>query len=466
MQLSALSSLPSPLSVPVLVSRNAKIDASRVVFANARPLHAQPVPPVLQEPVWQKRLNTFEKLSDWARLAFSKTPVFVYQGGSVLEATGQFSQKAVLVQGDQIRRVSATLPTAAFFVRRYLGGPTHRVALNGLLMTPGLIDQHTHGAFGKDYMQNSPAEMQSLLHTLPRYGVTSVLATLVSAPFEQIRAAMGRVETVMANAVNAPKSARVLGMHLEGPFISQDFRGAHVAGFLQPVEQARFVQAGVLHPQLKLVTLAPELDKNLALTRYLAANGVRVSAGHTGATYADIQQAQRAGLSGVTHLFNAMPSLHHREPGVVGAALTLPGLKAELIADGHHVNPALVSMVAALRPNDMILVSDSMCLAGMPNGSRRDFAGQEVHVKDGCVRNKEGAIAGSSAILGQTVQAVSRQGLMPFATAVQMASKNAADFLGRSDLGRLAPRAAADFVLWDPKTLTVKATYIAGQKVY
>lgn len=408
-------------------------------------------------------------IKDWFRFAFGKAPVRIIQNAQVLLENGQFATQNVTTLGDKFYQVSDKLPGLALWVRKQLGHSIQVTNAQGHLMTPGLIDQHNHGALGVDLMTASPQEMNSLMRKLPAYGVTGIAATMVTAPKDDMAQAIQRVE--QAIQTQGPQQTRLLGIHLEGPFLNKGYNGTHNPKWM--LEPSLTTMAGLESPNLRLVSLAPELDQNAQLTKALVSKGIRVLAGHTDASLQQMKQATDAGLSGVTHLYNRMPALHHREPGVIGAALTLPSLKSEIIADGVHVHPSVLRFTLQSKPQDMILVTDSMYLAGLPDGQSGMMAGEKVKCQEGKVYvESKGCdprtivLAGSAAILNQCVQNVVRWGITNFATAVQMASKNPADFMGLTQVGRIKSNALADFVLWDPKTLKVNQTYIGGNKVY
>ena len=422
----------------------------------------------------QDRMTLFQSklgsVKAWIGLAFGSSPVHVIQNAQVLLETGQFAPQTVTTLGGKFYQVSERLPALALWIRNRLNHPIRLTDARGNYMTPGLIDQHNHGALGVDLMTASPQAIHGLMKKLPAYGVTGIAATMVTAPKEEMAQAIHRVE--QAIATQGPKETRLLGLHLEGPFLNKGYNGTHnPAWMLEPSINA---MTGLNSPSLRLVSLAPELDQQARLTNYLVSRGVRVLAGHTGANFQQMKQATDAGLTGVTHLYNRMPALHHRDPGVIGAALTLPSLKSEVIADGAHVHPSVLQFTLQSRPKDMILVTDSMYLAGLPDGQSGMMGGKKVISREGkvydealgCDPKAAGSLAGSAVILNQCVKNVTRWGLTNFATAVQMASKNPADFMGLSQVGRLKANAFADFVLWDPKTLEVNQTYIGGNKVY
>ena len=225
-----------------------------------------------------------------------------------------------------------------------------------------------HGGGGADFMDADPEAVATITAAHARHGTTALLATTLTAPEAEIIAAI-------RTARSAPqRGARILGFHIEGPFINPVMQGAQDGRFIRPADPAeidRWLAAGG-PGQAWQMTLAPEGDGALTTIRHLAIRGAVVSAGHTDCTYAQLAAAQAAGLSHVTHLYNAMRGLHHREPGTVGGALSLPGLTVEVIADGIHVHPAALTVALRVRGSDaVILVTDAMRAAAMPDGEYR-----------------------------------------------------------------------------------------------
>jgi N-acetylglucosamine-6-phosphate deacetylase len=247
--------------------------------------------------------------------------------------------------------------------------PGADVVLESGVLTPGLIDLHNNGAFGVDFCAASPADWVFCLGELAARGVTSVLPTVITAPLAEIFGAAGRVRDAMG------VHPGVLGLHLEGPFLAAKKRGAHRAEWLLAPE-APIVEALLADPAiaevLRVVTLAPELPGALAAIRRLVAAGVVVSLGHTEATGDEIRQAAGAGASMVTHVFNAQSPLAHRAPGAPGVALTDARLWPCLIADGVHVDPAILLLAFCGCPR-AIAVTDSILLAGLPPGGGEGF---------------------------------------------------------------------------------------------
>ncbi|WP_310565696.1 N-acetylglucosamine-6-phosphate deacetylase [Hydrogenophaga sp.] len=321
-------------------------------------------------------------------------------------------------------------------------------------LLPGFIDLHLHGGAGRDVMQGGDSA-QAIAQLHARHGTTSWLATTMTAPQEDLTQAFTALAPLCQ--APAPAGARVLGVHLEGPYISEQRLGAQ-PDFVRPAQLGEIRALHALAP-IRLLTLAPEVHGNQALIEALCAMGMRVQIGHSSGSYEQGVAALRCGATGFTHLFNAMSGLHHREPGMVGAALAHAEY-AELIPDLLHVHPG--AMRAALRAIPRLYcVTDATAAAGMPDGPYQ-LGRQTVNKCLGGVRLADGTLAGSvltmDAALRNLVQALG----LSLAEASARVSTHAADHLGLADRGRLAPGAWADLVLLDPQ-LQVQAVWVEGR---
>ncbi|MDR5867571.1 N-acetylglucosamine-6-phosphate deacetylase [Halomonas koreensis] len=320
---------------------------------------------------------------------------------------------------------------------------------------PGFLDLHVHGGGGADVMEGGEA-LATVARTHARFGTTRLLATTMTAPDAEIRRVLGAIGDYLRRP--SPDGAGVLGVHLEGPYINPGKLGAQPSharpGVLEEVESL-----GRLAP-IRLLTLAPELAGHLPLIRALSERGIRVQLGHTLGSYEEGVAALEHGACGFTHLFNAMSGLHHRKPGMVGAALAHADY-AELIPDLLHVHPGAIR--AALRSIPRLYaVTDSTAAAGMPDGDYR-LGEQAVTKCLGGVRLADGTLAGSTLTMDQALRNLVHLGLS-LAEASDRLSRFPADFLGRPDLGRLVPGAAADLVVMDPG-LNLQAVHVAGRRI-
>jgi N-acetylglucosamine-6-phosphate deacetylase len=369
-----------------------------------------------------------------------------------LPGTGVLEPGYVSVQGGLIAEVGEGRPPG-----------TPDLVLDSGVLVPGLVDLQVNGYYGVDLADGDPEGWALVARRLPETGTTAFLPTLITAPVPTLAAAV-RSAAKTTEAVTA--GARVLGVHLEGPFLSPARAGAHRPDWIVPPSPgavAELLEAG--QGVLRLMTLAPEADGALAAIGTLTEAGVVVSMGHSNATAAQVAAGADAGARMVTHLFNAQRGLHHREPGVVGQALTDQRLTSGLIVDLSHVSAAACAIAFAAAPGRICLVTDAAACAGMPPG-RYLLGGQPVDLPPGVgapVR-PGGTLAGSALRMDQAVGNAVGVGLgLP--EAVAAASRIPADLIGRPDLGRLAAGAAADLA-WLGDDLRAKAAWVGGALVY
>ena len=344
--------------------------------------------------------------------------------------------------------------------------PEPAVDLGEFTLIPGLIDLHVHGAMGADTMDATAEALKTMAEFFGRSGVTGFLPTTMSAAADAVAQAVENVGKHVG--IPFPNAARILGVHVEGPFIASEYRGAQVEKVIRPATREEVDELYGLLPAeaLRLLTLAPEVPGNLELIPYLVSRGTAVAAGHSGATYAQMQEAVEAGLSQVTHLGNGMRPFHHREPGIIGAALSLEGLKAEIIADGIHLHPATVNLFIHARGiDDVILITDGLKAMGLPDGEY-DFGGEKMIVKGLEARRPTGSLCGSMLTLLQAVQNAYKFAQLSLCEAVRAASLNPAQAIGLDHLyGSIEVGKAADLVAIDSQ-FQVHRTYLAGQLIH
>ena len=346
---------------------------------------------------------------------------------------------------------------------------TTTVDLGDMLIAPGFVDVHVHGGGGAQVNCATREEVEASVRSMARFhamhGTTALLATTVSDSPEALRAA---VEGVAAVA-SAPRrgGAVVLGSHLEGPWIARSRAGRQFVPALRPpslTELDDLVARG--NGTVRLVTIAPELEGALDLITAARSAGVVVSIGHTDADYATTKLAFDAGASHATHLFNAMAPVHHRRPGPIAAALGDERVSLEIIADGVHIHPALIALVATLAPERLVLVTDAIGATGAAPGLHR-LGPLEVFVTDGraVLAGNAETVAGSVLTMNKAVSLAVDVAHVPLLTALQAASLHPARVLGEHRKGRLIPGADADLVVLD-RRLSLVATVIGGQVVY
>lgn len=329
----------------------------------------------------------------------------------------------------------------------------------GAWLTAGFIDIHVHGGGGASFDDGGESIVRGLdLHL--RHGTTRAVISLVTAPVAELTARASGVAALMAS------DPRILGSHLEGPFLDVGHKGAHEPSLLRPATPADIdALLEAADGTLRQITIAPELPGGLDAVRAFSDAGVAVAVGHTGADYAQALAAFDAGASILTHAFNAMPGLHHRAPGPVAAAARTPGVTLEVVGDGVHVHPEVVRMLFASAPGRMALVTDAMAAAGADDGDYL-LGSLAVEVRGGVARLADGgSIAGSTLTLDDALRRTVREAGVPVAEAVRAVTETPAAAVGRGgDLGRLLPGYAADAVLLDDD-FAVRAVWRDGVQV-
>lgn len=339
----------------------------------------------------------------------------------------------------------------------------NRMDGQGCLVLPGFIDIHIHGAVGADFMDGEEEQFEKIAGALPKEGTTSFLATTLTQSADDIAKA---VEIGNRFLEQNETGAEMLGFHLEGPFIHPEQAGAQPIEFIQKPSFALLESwFGENLDHLKIVTLAPECDEDLSITRRLADRGIIVSAGHTKATFEEIAQAAGHGLSHLTHFGNAMTGLHHRGIGAVGAGFLLEQLNCELIADGVHLSIDMLHLLyKKIGPERIILITDSMRAKGLPDGSYT-LAHQDVKVVGPKATLTNGTLAGSVLKMDGAVQMMRSIGVN-LSDLIRMSSTNAAKRLGVFDRkGSIETGKDADLVFLDPD-FQVQMTLCRGKVCY
>ncbi|MDB5084924.1 MAG: N-acetylglucosamine-6-phosphate deacetylase [Bacilli bacterium] len=331
---------------------------------------------------------------------------------------------------------------------------------------PGLIDIHIHGSAGYDTMDSAPEALIAISAQLARFGVTGFLATTMTASLDVLERTVQRVAKIAQDPHTLP-GAKVMGIHLEGPWINRAYKGAqNEKSVVNPVldQVQTLYQASVGF--IRLVTLAPELPGADEAIRYLVSEGTKVSAGHSAATFEQIMHAVGLGVDHFTHCFNAMTGLHHREPGVVGAAMYYDHASCELIADGFHVHPVVIKLLYKIKGRDrLVLISDGIRATGMDDG-RYELGGQEVLLEDGQAKLADGTLAGSVLTLNQAVANLVNLCGISLQDAVYMASCTPAEVIGVSAYkGKLQAGYDADLTIVNDQ-YEVLTTVVEGRVVY
>ncbi len=361
---------------------------------------------------------------------------------------GRFQKKEVRIEDGKIAEVAD---------RILLKEDEEMLDLDGRLLLPGLVDVHSHGRAGEDFNFADRSGLQTLCDSYAACGVTSVLGTTMTNEPSAIRRAM---ETIGAYRKEAHSGARLLGIHMEGPFLGKAKRGAHDEQYLRNIDMAWFEEMNSLSGNcIRIVSIDPCLDGAADFIKECRSRGIVVSLAHTGCDYETAKMAAWAGADHVTHLFNAMSPLHHRMPGLIGAAFDC-GMFTELICDGIHLHEAIIRMMFAMRPERQLLISDSMQAAGLPDGTY-SLGGLTVFVKDSKATLADGTIAGSTTnVYAAMVQAI-KFGI-PTEQAVLSASCLPAESIGMGkEIGSIAEGMYADLLVAD-KDWTLQQVYIGG----
>ncbi len=333
------------------------------------------------------------------------------------------------------------------------------------VVVAGFIDQHVHGAGGSDGMDGTVKDLSNIANCLAKEGTTAFLATTMTQSPENISKAMGAVKEYMA--LNPTDGARVLGIHLEGPFISTKHIGAQPLDYIATPSVEVFDDYNFKSGNaIKLVSLAPEVEGATELIAHLASLNVVASAGHTDAGYYDMEKAVKSGLSNVTHTYNAQKGVHHREIGTAGSAMLLDELNCEAICDLIHLSVPAIKLLIKNKPHDKVtLVTDSMRAKHLADGLS-ELGGQTVIVKNGEARLENGALAGSILKMNDAVKNVVLSCDVPFTDAIDFATVNPAKNLGvDKDMGTIEVGKRANFAVLSEE-FEVKLTVRDGNVIY
>jgi N-acetylglucosamine-6-phosphate deacetylase len=403
--------------------------------------------------------------------------MIVLSGASLVLPDRVLSPGTLVIEDGRIAEIRSDAPS----------GNHAAFAFHGHYIVPGFIDVHVHGVDGVDALDEVPGgAVGAIAARLPSYGVTAFCPTSVACGPAALRSLLDQVRR--ARETPAIRSARVLPAHLESNFINPEYVGAQPSGCLrsprgavgadragragEAAEAVEFSAADILAeieratPDVGIVTLASELDGGLDLVRWLSARGHQVSLGHSGATYEEALAAISAGARQATHLFNRMPRLDHRAPGLAGAVLQSDEIAAEIICDGVHVHPGLIrTAIAAKRPSRIVAITDATAAAGLPIGSRAMLGGQPITAGARTAQLSDGTIAGSVLTMDRAFQTLVTQVGLSVVDAATICSTSPARELGLIGHGMLMPDAVADLVILDAQ-FSVVQTYLGGQLVY
>jgi N-acetylglucosamine-6-phosphate deacetylase len=333
------------------------------------------------------------------------------------------------------------------------------------MIFPGFIDIHSHGYLGANANDITEEGLRRWVKHLPSEGVTSFLFSTSTAPVDQL---LNSMQTYLDVKLTRPEGAHMMGIHMEGPFLSLEFRGAHNPAWLQKPEVETFKPfLELCKDELKLIAIAVERDEDLKLSKFCIDHGIKVAIGHSGATFEDCRQARAVGVNDFTHTYNAMKGLHHREPGTVGAALRFDDMYAEVIADGVHVHFDAVNILGRRKGKDrLITVTDAVSIKGLAPGVYV-FPDRTVTIDEkGCGHLEDGRLAGSSNRMSDLLRNLVGPCELPWDTAVNSMTLNPATFLGINDRkGSLAIGMDADITILDD-AFNVRETYVGGLSAF
>ena len=374
----------------------------------------------------------------------------IIKNGNVFQEDGSFRKETLYIRNHRL--------TEAFEAT----SEEEVIDAEGLMVIPGLVDIHSHGAYGEDFSDGDPEGLKKILRYERQSGITSYCPTSMTLPKEQLK----KIFKGIREAEKSGDGATVAGINMEGPFLDPVKKGAHVEEWITEPD-ADFVRElnEVSGGRIKLVTLAPNVSGAMEFIRKMQSE-VQISLGHTAADYECASEAMALGAHHVTHLYNAMQPLAHREPGLIGAACDDEQCMAEMICDGIHIHPATVRQTFKMFGDDrIILISDSMEATGMPDGEYA-LGGQKVIKTGNLAALEDGTIAGSATNLMDCVRVVVQKMRIPLESAVKCAAVNSAKSVGIYDqYGSITPGKKANLVLLKEEDLSTVQVILRGQKL-
>jgi len=381
----------------------------------------------------------------------------VFAGGRIITPYQDLACGTMIMENGTIR---AVYDERQWMQEQHLWCDSRIHDVSGLILCPGFIDLHMHGAAGVR-CTDGPEAVAAMADFLPSFGVTSFLPTIGAESRPVIETAIRSITEHCCPGADVP------GLHLEGPFINVRRKGAQKEEAIVPpsVDTLQYWRE-LSQGHLALVSLAPELAGSDEVLQLLRKEGIVAAAGHTDATYDQTRRGFRHGISLLTHTFNGMRNFHHRDPGPVGAALTSAGIFCELIGDLVHVHPAAVAMLLACKGVEyVVLVTDGSEFSGAREGVHEKADGRKVTVAEGRVMLDDGTLAGSASTMIDNVNNMRRAVGMSWQEAVRMATVNPARVLGLTDRGVLSPACRADFLVLEPGG-KLCAAYVGGSVYY
>ncbi|MBQ7830776.1 MAG: N-acetylglucosamine-6-phosphate deacetylase [Clostridia bacterium] len=377
-----------------------------------------------------------------------------------------FKNATVYVEGKGLKKTTVCFEEKIEKISCFAGKNAEVIELpKDAIVLPGFIDQHIHGAGGSDGMDGTVEDIAIIAKTVAAEGTTSFLVTTMTQSPENITKALSAVKAY--KEADSKDGARVVGVHLEGPFIAAAHKGAQPLEYVKEPDIAAFDEYFAASGEsIRIVSLAPEVEGAEEFIRHLSKKGVVASIGHTGAKFMDIEKAVEAGASNVTHTYNAQSALHHREIGTVGSAMLIDDLNCELIADTIHVSVPAMRLLIKNKPLDKLtLITDAMRAKGIPDGVS-ELGGQTVYVKNGEARLEDGTLAGSVLRMNRAIENIVEKVGVPFTQAVDYATINPAKNLKIDhEAGSIKVGKRADFTVLNA-AYDVIMTIRGGKIVY
>lgn len=321
-----------------------------------------------------------------------------------------------------------------------------------LICAPGLIDEHFQGAGGYDFLDANPEGNKKILSTASQGGCTDLLATVtISNQDKGLKHFRRVIQTIKETVQREPQGANIAGVHLEGPYISPSRRGGFGIQYIKEIDLGEFREiCEIIGDMFKLITIAPELPQAREVIEYALSCGIKVSIGHTSATYEQAERAFQLGANHITHCFNAMAGLHHREPSAITAGLLNDNVYCEVIADGIHLHPAILRLLYRIKGAErLILITDAAAPCGLPEGIEFEGVGGKIVKKDGAIRLANGTLAGSALLMLDAVKNIHQLADVPLADALRMASLTPAQSLCLSEIGEISKSKRGNLIIFD-----------------
>jgi N-acetylglucosamine-6-phosphate deacetylase len=379
------------------------------------------------------------------------------KNGAVLTGIANLENNTVVIEDEKISDVISEKR----FKEREIGPDDQVIDVQDAYISPGFIDTHIHGLHGHDTTDATPEAIHAMSEALIEYGVTSFCPTIYPQAEDDMLKSIRNIVDVMGNE----KGAEILGMHLEGPFISRDKLGVMKKEHLREVDldlMRKLYDAA--EGNITIMTVAPEIKNMRDLALFGTKNNIVMAAGHSNAHYEHMVEGMQAGILHSTHFFNAMRRLHHRDPGVVGGIMIHPNISCEIIADGYHVHPAIINLLLRVKPiNKLVLVTDALKPTGQKSG-KLIANNEEVYLKDGLFRRKsDDTIAGSGLTMIRGVDYLHNEIDLPVLDAIKMASCNPATVISHQySKGYIIPGKGADITVFD-EDFNIKMVMKAGK---